>query len=157
MQALLVFLILLPLLVFGGTFAWVARSQPKEAEVKVELPSLGTPPKTEDPRVKKGWEVFTVKGCVYCHGPNGEGGVDNNNAQGGKVPALNKVYEGYSEEELKERILQGVPESGKADLKGPVPPLYMPSWKGQLTDEELEAVAAYLMSFKPAGGTGEEW
>ncbi len=160
MRGFLVFLIFLPLLVFGGTFLWVAASQPKQAEaiaVKVELPQIGSAPQSDDPLVKKGWETFNAKGCVFCHGPNGQGGVANNNAQGGKIPALTKVYEGYSKDELKEKIRRGVPEPGKADPKGPPPPLYMPSWKDNLTPDELDAIVAFLFSYKPKGGGGEEW
>lgn len=157
MRGLLIFLIFLPLLVLGGTFNWVARQQPKKAEAVVELPSLGTPPESKDAKVQKGWQVYTTKGCVYCHGPNAAGGVAHNNAQGGLIPALNKVYEGFSHEELEDKILKGVPVAAKADSKGPTPPLYMPAWKGHLSADELDAVVAYLMSFKPAGGGGEEW
>ena len=158
MRNFLISLIFFPIVLFGGTFAWVAGSQPK---VKVDtstikLPDIGKPPESTDENVQEGWKVFTEKGCVYCHGPDAAGGVVNPNSVGGTIPALNKVYEGYSEEELKEKILEGVKAIGKKDDDGPTPPLHMPSWEGSLSDEELESIVAYLMSFEPEGGGDDE-
>lgn len=155
MRAFLAFLVFLPILVLAATFTWVARSKPLASDVQVELPSLGAPLETEDPLVRKGWEVFTEKGCVYCHGPNAQGNVANNNAAGGTIPGLTEVFSGYSEEELVERILKGQPDIAKEDPEGPTPPLSMPPWEGALSQEELDALVAYLFSFRPEDY--EEW
>ncbi len=157
MRAFLITLIFLPIVLLGSVFAWVAGSQPEPVQTSIQLPAIGTPPKTDDAKVRKGWDVFTQKGCVYCHGPNASGGVANPNAQGGLVPALEKVYEGFSEDELKKKIRVGVQSVGKKDPAGPAPPLNMPAWKGALSSSELDAVVAYLMSFAPEDGGEDEW
>lgn len=148
----------LPILITGATFGWVAYGEAKLVKsMNVPLPQPGAPTASDDALVKKGQEVFNAKGCVYCHGPNGAGGVKNNNSQGSEIPSLTKVSQGYSPEELKTRILGGVKEIGKEDAAGPTPPLYMPAWKGHITDEELEAVVAFLNSLAPKDAAGEEF
>lgn len=158
MRGFLVFLIFLPLLIFGGTLAWVAQGESKlQRALNRPLPGPGPRPETEDSQVLKGWEVFNAKGCVFCHGPNGAGGVRHPNAVGGLIPGLTSVAEGYSDEELKNRILNGVRDISKENPDGPTPPLYMPAWKGRVTDEELKALAAFLKSLLPKGAKTEEW
>lgn len=158
MKSLLYGLILLPLAVTGLTFAKVYRQQIELAEkLKIPLPKIGPPPETDDPSVQKGYQIFNAKGCVFCHGPNGGGEVKNNNAVGGKIPALTHVGEGYSTEELKERIFKGVREILKDDPNGPTPPLYMPSWEGHIAPEEMDALVAYLMSLLPERKEEDSW
>lgn len=120
------------------------------------VPPLGEPVKFDNPLVAAGQEVFNAKGCVYCHGPSGAGGVKNNNAMGELIPPLTRVAEGYTDEELKRTILKGAREIAKENPDGPTPPLYMPAWKGVLSDEELEALVAFLKHLQPKT-SGEEW
>lgn len=149
--------LLSPILLTAAAFAWVWNGEKKLVEtMSVSAPALGETTASADPQVKKGQEVFNLKGCVYCHGPNGSGGVKNANSQGGEIPSLSKVAEGYSAEELKNKILAGVKEVAKEDPEGPTPPLYMPSWKGHVSDEELEALASFLMSLAPKKEAGAD-
>lgn len=39
--------------------------------------------------------------------------------------------------------------AGKKDPKGPVPPLTMPAWGLQLSDADIDAIIAYLLTLKP--------
>ena len=149
--------IVVPILITATTFAWVLKGERKlVASMNVALPALGDPVKSDDPNITGGQKLFNEKGCVYCHGPNGAGGVKNNNAQGGEVPALSKVAEGYTAEELKVKISEGVREIGKADPNGPTPPLYMPVWQGHLSEDELGQIAAFLMSLAPKKAGGDD-
>lgn len=43
--------------------------------------------------VERGHWLYRQTGCVACHGPEGEGGVENKNAAGGFVPTLNDLAE----------------------------------------------------------------
>ncbi|KKL76819.1 hypothetical protein LCGC14_2041060, partial [marine sediment metagenome] len=43
------------------------------------------------------------------------------------------------------KIHDGAHVLQKADTAGPQPPLYMPAWKHQLTDQEINAILAYLI------------
>ncbi len=50
---------------------------------------------------------------------------------------------------VRDKILQGSPRVQKLDREGPEPPLVMPSWKHRLSDNEIDAVIAYLISRFP--------
>ncbi|OGX40268.1 MAG: hypothetical protein A3C53_06905 [Omnitrophica WOR_2 bacterium RIFCSPHIGHO2_02_FULL_68_15] len=97
----------------------------------------------------RGRAVFQKYGCVGCHGTDGRGGVKNPNAAtGGEVPPLTYVAQGFTTDQLKQLIRAGRYPT-KADPRGPTPPLWMPTWKDKLSDEELDAVTAYLVSLYP--------
>jgi len=98
--------------------------------------------------VKRGHEIFERAGCVGCHGHAGAGGYPNNNVAGGRINALTYVSDGYSKEELKNRIKNGsIPL--KDDPSGPDPMIVMPKWGQVLKDDEIDALADYLASLKP--------
>lgn len=105
--------------------------------------------------VKRGEVLFNRLGCVGCHGNFGKGGYPNNNVVGGLIPSLTMVADGYSKDELKDKIRKGVPQSAKADPNGETPMLHMPSWGEVLKDDELDALVEYLYSLRPAK-TGED-
>ena len=74
--------------------------------------------------VKQGSDIFTAK-CVACHAPLGQGLVGPNLTDdfwihGGTLPEIKKV------------IVDGVLEKG------------MLSWKAMLTDQEINAVTAFI-------------
>ncbi len=106
---------------------------------------------------RKGLVIYTRAGCVGCHGPLGAGGYPNNNVKGGLIPKLNGVYEAYTKAELIAKIKNGVPHPAKADLKGPEPMIWMPAWGEKLDAGELDAVATYLLSLKPANAEKPEF
>jgi len=100
--------------------------------------------------VEHGRAVFQRYGCIGCHGIEGRGGVRNDNAAtGGEVPPLTYVAQGFTKDQLKALIRAGRYPT-KADPNGPTPPLWMPTWKDKLSDEELDAVVEYLISLYPA-------
>jgi mono/diheme cytochrome c family protein len=101
--------------------------------------------KPEDVAIEAGKQDFARFGCVGCHGTELQGGVPNPNAQGGEVPSLLHVADDYTKDEVIAII-----RDGKAppldNVAGPTPPLYMPSWKHVLSDEDINRVADYLWS-----------
>jgi len=101
--------------------------------------------KPEDVAIEAGKQAFARFGCVGCHGTELQGGVPNPNAQGGEVPSLLHVSSDYTKDEVIAII-----RNGKAppldNPAGPTPPLYMPSWKHVLSDEDINRVADYLWS-----------
>ncbi|MBI2069600.1 MAG: c-type cytochrome [Elusimicrobia bacterium] len=104
---------------------------------------------------EKGKSIFARYGCATCHGPDGKGGVKNPNSQGGEIPRIDRVAEGFTEEEVKKVIMDGripVPE----DAKAPLPPFWMNAWKSVLSEEELHNLVDYLFSLLPKGKK-EEW
>lgn len=152
-------MMLLPVFLLAGGFYNIERAAEQFAEkykpIKPPEFPKGDPPQAQDEKIKNGYLIYTEKGCLFCHGPQGVGGVENPNAQGGKIPPLKEVKQSFSLLELKEKIRAGVPESAKENPSGPVPPLYMPSWEGNLTEGEIDSVAAYLISLSTA--TAESW
>ena len=96
----------------------------------------------EDVAIEAGKQDFARFGCVGCHGTELQGGVANPNAQGGEVPSLLHVSDDYTKDEVIAIIRNGrVPPLDNA--AGPAPPLYMPSWKHVLSDEDINRIADY--------------
>jgi mono/diheme cytochrome c family protein len=114
------------------------------------------PELASDP-VKRGETIFEHVGCTGCHAKGGKGGYPNNNVVGGQIPSLTMVADGYSKEELKDKLRKGVPESAKADANGPAPMIHMPAWGEVLKEDELDALVEYLYSLRPPKAAGDEW
>ncbi len=103
------------------------------------------------PELAQGRAVFEKYSCVVCHGPDGKGALPNFNAQpGGKTPGLDKVCVTYTQQELKDKIRNGVPTVERADPNGPPPPLHMPPFKDAISDGELDQLVNYLFALMPA-------
>jgi len=99
--------------------------------------------------VDHGQRVFARLGCAACHGSEGRGGVRNPNAlTAEEVPPLIGVAKRFTEEELKEKLLQGAAPA-RLDPRAPSPGRWMPTWHPVLDDGELEALTAYLVSLVP--------
>lgn len=62
------------------------------------------------------------------------------------VPLFNVVLPKY--QAVRELIRSGVPP-GKLDQEGPVPPLVMPAWGQLLSDSDIDALIAYLLTLEP--------
>lgn len=151
-KTLIAVLTVLPILVVAVSLVNIAQKEKAyraASQVHVAIPPIGEPPQTDDPKILAGWKVYTGKGCVFCHGPGGAGGVKNPNAIGGEIPSLVKVGGAYTKEELVLKIRQGVQDVQQDDPKGPPPPLFMPKWGERLTAQEMDDVADYLMSLLP--------
>lgn len=152
-------LIFLPILVLFISTGFFLSKVPKPVpELKLpkfsfgeppEVPPSGTVAKPWDDKIIPGWKIYNEKGCFFCHGIEGKGGIKNPNAKGGKISPLQSVAEGYTKEELKELILRGTRDIAKEDPGGPNPPLNMPGLRGLLTDNELDSLSEYLMSLMP--------
>ncbi|MBI4051361.1 MAG: cytochrome c, partial [Elusimicrobia bacterium] len=112
-----------------------------------------TPPKPAPKfsgAVEHGKYVYHKYGCQACHGLEAKKGRRNFNALGpgqdsskpwdiaemakGIEPTLIDVVGTYTREELKKKVQDGVPASAiaKFNPEGPIPPLYMPSWKEKI-------------------------
>ncbi|UPT75846.1 MAG: cytochrome c [Elusimicrobiota bacterium] len=105
---------------------------------------------------EKGRVIYARAGCVGCHGVGGAGGYPNNNVKGGLIPRLNAAWETYTKPELVAKIKKGVPMSEKADPKGESPLIRMPTWSEKLSDDEIGAVADYLMTLRPGKGESSD-
>ena len=72
----------------------------------------------------------------------------NPNSQGGEVPSLLHVADDYTKPEIA-KIIRNGKTPPLADTKKNAPPLYMPSWKLMLTDEDVNRIVEYLWSLQP--------
>lgn len=111
-------------------------------------------PSVKDDPIKRGEVLFNRVGCVGCHGGKGEGGYVNNNFVGGKIPSLTFAADGYSKDEMHERIAEGK-TSDPADPGQPAPMIAMPRWEEKLSSDEIDALVDYVTSLRPAGG--DDW
>jgi mono/diheme cytochrome c family protein len=114
------------------------------------LLKVGNAPQVEEPKdeIGVGRKVYMRYGCVTCHGKDGKEPRENLNAKGGKAPALAYVAEGFTANELKDRISKGrSPE--KDSPGGPYPPLRMNAWGAVMDETELDSIVKYLMSLMP--------
>jgi cbb3-type cytochrome oxidase cytochrome c subunit len=117
----------------------------RERKVAYSLPALMSP-------AERGRDVYRKYGCAGCHGPAAKGGVPNPNAKTAEqVPGLTYVADGYTKDELRNRINKGQKEIPALDARHPPPPLYMPAWGGVIKEAELDDLIAYLISLKPKG------
>ncbi|HET9100586.1 MAG TPA: c-type cytochrome [Acidobacteriaceae bacterium] len=123
--------------------AFLATATPEDAQLI--LARKGHPLTPQDAAVEAGKQDFARFGCAGCHGTELQGGVPNPNAQGGQVPSLLHVSDDYTKEEVIGIIRNGrVPPLDNP--KGQAPPLYMPSWKSVLSDEDINRIADFLWS-----------
>ncbi len=121
-----------------------------DARHRMQAKAEATPRAVMNPQLDRGREVFEKFSCVSCHGIDGKGGISNYNAQTAQlVPPLTYVADSYSKAELSDKILHGVRLVEKLDANGPTPPLYMPAFKGIISDQDLDLLIGYLNSLMP--------
>ena len=133
-QALTIYLLSLTGADFPASYVTPAKPEPTPSSASV---------------VEHGKAGFQKVGCAACHGPDGLGGRRNwNSGLGEEVPSLIfvKAYYGNDVDRLKNLIRNGRQPVPRASNRRPNPPLYMPAWKDRVTDEELDALVAYLFS-----------
>ena len=69
--------------------------------------------------LQHGYAVYRAYGCILCHGVNGEGGVRNRNSQTAEeIPSLTYTAEGFTKDEFRRKVLEGVSHVAKLDSSG---------------------------------------
>ncbi len=124
-----------------------------------------------------GHYVFTKYGCQGCHGLEAKQGRRRFNASSnaqkpydekmpedeqfaqmnaGAEPTLPDLMGTYKHDELVAKIMRGVPatEAKKWSPKGPMPMVYMPSWKDKISKHELDDLATWLLSIAKKDDSG---
>lgn len=117
--------------------------------VSYTIPGTPAPQPVYASAVDHGTAVFQKFGCAGCHGIGGTGGRYNFNAGlGEEVPPLLYVraYYGNDVDQLKNLIRFGRQPVPRALTSRPHPALYMPPWKDRISEEDLDALVAYLFS-----------
>lgn len=102
----------------------------------------------------RGRRLYREARCGVCHGPEGQGGVKNPNADpDGVVPNLYDLAEGFTRSDLEDKLRKGA-RPAKLEEDGPQPPLDMPAWRVVLDEEDIDALAEYLLTLKAPPGSG---
>ncbi len=120
-----------------------AETEMAPAETEMMPAETEEPMATEEPVadveaeiIAEGQALFVAKGCAACHGENGEG-----------VEDLGPALAGHS----KEAVFKQVREPRPVSPPGVQMPAFGPD---QISDEELEKIAAFILSLGPPTGAG---
>jgi mono/diheme cytochrome c family protein len=123
-----------------------------------------TPQDRENPP-EYGEKLVQHLGCLYCHGLGGQKGITNPNAKENKnVPSWDSpdFAEKYpTEDKVRDTIQKGRhPDAIENADTSPIP---MPPWGNRLSDPEVDAIVAYILSLRdtsvashPEGGRGAD-
>lgn len=105
----------------------------------------------EHPAARTGHAVAERLGCFRCHGPGGRGAGSNPGSLKGYIPPWDgrDFAELVADEgELREWILDGRPQRLQANRLARFfldrQTIRMPAFRGQITEEELQALEAYI-------------
>lgn len=132
--------------------AWWGRlSDAQVDDIVAYLRALAAADVPEDPAARAGRGVAERLGCFGCHGPGGRGAGRNPGSLKGYIPPWDgrDFAELVADEgELREWILDGRPQRLESNplarffLNRQV--IRMPAFRGQITEEDLRALEAYI-------------
>jgi mono/diheme cytochrome c family protein len=115
--------------------------------IKAGLPKVRYADPVPVPRdqgaVVAGMALYVRNGCINCHGPNGLGGVPNPAAPDKSVPALTADFRKEFNTDAK---IRDVIATGSVIGKAPI--ASMPHWGGIIPPADLDALVAYIKTFK---------
>jgi mono/diheme cytochrome c family protein len=118
------------------------------AYIRAGLPLVpgATPPivPTDQGLVVEGSQLYVRDGCINCHGPNGLGGVPNPQSPDRTIPVLSGAA--FRKQFNTPAKIKAVVRSGSVIGKAPI--VSMPHWGGILTNQDLDALVAYLATLR---------
>jgi mono/diheme cytochrome c family protein len=92
----------------------------------------------------QGQALYTLYGCINCHGPNGLGGVPNPQSPDKSIPPLSGAAffkQFNTDAKIKQVIVSG-------SVIGKAPIVSMPHWGGIIPPARLDALVTYLKTLK---------
>jgi mono/diheme cytochrome c family protein len=92
----------------------------------------------------QGHALYTLYGCINCHGPNGLGGVPNPESPDKTIPPLSGAdffKEFDTDAKIRDVIVSG-------SVLGRAPIVSMPHWGGIIPADRLDALVAYIKTLK---------
>ena len=98
----------------------------------------------ENSILERGSAVYQAN-CATCHGANGEGQTNWQSRQpDGTLPAPPHDASGHTWHHPDDELLDIIRRGGQAVYGGPGFQSGMPAWSDRLTEQEIEAVLAYI-------------
>ncbi len=146
-------IVILVVIVAVGAYSVGVLADRKAGRV-VAVSVAPVPFQNDDESLRRGAYLFQSRGCMECHGADGEGKafIDDPNGLYVKSPniASDGVTKNYTEQDWVRTIRHGIKPAGR-------PLLIMPSEDySRLTDEDLAAIVAYVRSLPATqGGPGQ--
>ena len=148
-------LLALVVLAAGALFTgdWLAaRKMARHVEVPVQAVAL----RDDAAALARGQYLFASRGCVDCHGAQGNGKVFVDDGKGLRIkgpnisPGPGNVVSAYTPADWDRAIRHGVDPKGRALM-------VMPSEDyNRFTNDDLAALVAYVRHLPPAGGSAAE-
>jgi mono/diheme cytochrome c family protein len=132
--------------------AWRERlSDAQVDDLVAYVRAFSTPDVAQDRAARTGYAVAGRLGCFRCHGPGGRGASSNPGSLKGYIPP----WDGrdfaelvVGDGELREWILSGRPRRLQANSLARFfldrQAIRMPAFRGQITEDELRALEAYI-------------
>ena len=118
------------------------------AYIHAGLPSVPTAQPVDVPTQQglavQGQALYTLYGCINCHGPNGLGGVPNPQSPDKTIPPLSGAD--FFKQFNTDAKIKDVIRSGSVIGKAPI--VSMPHWGGILSDQQIAELIAYLKTLK---------
>jgi mono/diheme cytochrome c family protein len=88
-------------------------------------------------------ELFAKNKCITCHGEDGRGDT----VKGRKLHTPDFTDPKFQKETTDDEMVEGIVK-GVKDTKGKI---LMPSYKGKLTDADIQTLARYVRAFGRGG------
>ena len=118
------------------------------AYIRAGLPPVPTATPIAVPRNQglavEGQALYTLYGCINCHGPNGLGGVPNPLSPDKTIPVLSGTAFRH-EFDTNAKIIALI-KAGSVIGRAPI--VSMPHWGGIIPPERLDALVAYIKTLK---------
>jgi mono/diheme cytochrome c family protein len=92
----------------------------------------------------QGQALYTLYGCINCHGPNGLGGVPNPQSPDKTIPPLSGAA--FFKQFNTDKKIKDVVVSGSVIGRAPI--VSMPHWGGIIPPDRLDALVAYIKTLK---------
>lgn len=92
----------------------------------------------------EGQQLYMRYGCVVCHAFNGYGGVPNPSSPDKSIPPLRGAA--FDQQFAKDSDIAYVIKHGS--IIGQAPIVSMPVWSGLLSDQQINALVAYIRSLR---------
>ena len=119
---------------------------------KLDIAVKPVPHREDSAAIERGRYLFASRGCVDCHGAQGNGRMFLDDGKGMRIagpnisPGPGSVVAGYAPEDWVRAIRHGVARGGR-------PLMVMPSEDyNRFTDEDLASLVAYIRQLPPVTG-----